>query len=135
MNPVKSLSDGFPPRAVATGPTAEQAAKLAQATYKQFLEEPERSKQIANIPKLLKKFEGNYGTMVKGLQKKYGKVTKKSAAPEPEPEAAPEPEPEAAPEPVKKKAKKAPSDPKEAKAAEAEAKACLLYTSPSPRDS
>ena len=78
MNPVKSLSDGFPPRAVATGPTAEQAAKLAQATYKQFLEEPERSKQIANIPKLLKKFEGNYGTMVKGLQKKYGKVTKKS---------------------------------------------------------
>ena len=75
------------------GPTAEQAAKLAQATYKQFLEEPERSKQIANIPKLLKKFEGNYGTMVKGLQKKYGKVTKKSAAPEPEPE--PEQEAEA----------------------------------------
>ena len=102
MNPVKSLSDGFPPRAVATGPTAEQAAKLAQATYKQFLEEPERSKQIANIPKLLKKFEGNYGTMVKGLQKKYGKVTKKSAAPEPEPESEPEPEP--VQEPVKKKA-------------------------------
>ena len=45
---------------MATGPTAEQAAKLAQATYKQFLEEPERSKQIANIPKLLKKFEGNW---------------------------------------------------------------------------
>ena len=83
---VKSLSDGFPPSAVATGPTAQQAAKLAKATYTQFLEEPERSKQIANIPKLLKKFEGNYGTMVKGLQKKYGKVTKKSSEPEPEPE-------------------------------------------------
>ena len=70
---------------MATGPTAQQAAKLAKATYTQFLEEPERSKQIANIPKLLKKFEGNYGTMVKGLQKKYGKVTKKSSEPEPEP--------------------------------------------------
>ena len=89
MNLVKSLSDGFPPSVVATGPTAQQAAKLAKATYTQFLEEPERSKQIANIPKLLKKFEGNYGTMVKGLQKKYGKVTKKSSEPEPEPE--PEP--------------------------------------------
>ena len=67
MNPGTSLSDGFPTRAVATGPNAEQAAKLAQATYKQFLEEPERSKQIANIPKLLKKFEGNYGTMYKEI--------------------------------------------------------------------
>ncbi len=44
---------------MAGGPTAEQAAKLAKATYIQFLEEPEQSKQIANIPKLLKKFEGN----------------------------------------------------------------------------
>ena len=79
---------------MATGPTAQQAAKLAKATYTQFLEEPERSKQIANIPKLLKKFEGNYGTMVKGLQKKYGKVSKKASETEPEPEAAPEPEPE-----------------------------------------
>ena len=35
--------------------TAEQAAKLAKATYMQFLEEPERSKQVQNIPKLVKK--------------------------------------------------------------------------------
>ena len=76
------------------GPTAEQAAKIAEATYNEFLEEPERSKQIGNIPKLLDKFEGNYGTMVKGLQKKYGKASpKKKAEPEPEPE----PEPEEAP--------------------------------------
>ena len=75
---------------MAGGPTAEQAAKLAKATYIQFLEEPEQSKQIANIPKLLKKFEGNYGTMIKGLQKKYGKVGTKKKEPEPEPE--PEPE-------------------------------------------
>ena len=52
---------------MAGGPTAEQAAKLAKATYIQFLEEPEQSKQIANIPKLLKKFEGNYGTMINCL--------------------------------------------------------------------
>ncbi|MEC7708633.1 MAG: hypothetical protein VYA39_02785, partial [Candidatus Thermoplasmatota archaeon] len=62
---------------MAEGPTAEQAAKLAKATYAQFLEEPERSKQIENIPKLLKKFKGDYGTMVKALQKKYGKIETK----------------------------------------------------------
>ena len=72
---------------VAQGPTAEQAAKHAKATYTEFLEEPERSKQIENIPKLLKKFKGDYGTMVKALQKKYGKVSsKKQEDPEPEPE-------------------------------------------------
>ena len=67
----------FPHNIVAEGPTAEQAAKLAKATYSQFLEEPERSKQIENIPKLLKKFKGDYGTMVKALQKKYGKIETK----------------------------------------------------------
>ena len=56
---------------MAKGPTAEQAAKIAKATYDQFLEEPERSKQIENIPKLIKKFKGDYGTMLKALQKKY----------------------------------------------------------------
>ena len=81
------------PQKTVAGPTAEQAAKIAEATYNEFLEEPERSKQIGNIPKLLDKFEGNYGTMVKGLQKKYGKASpKKKAEPEPEPEPAPEPE-------------------------------------------
>ena len=69
----------LPQKAVA-GPTAEQAAKIAEATYNEFLEEPERSKQIGNIPKLLDKFEGNYGTMVKGLQKKYGKASPKKKA-------------------------------------------------------
>ncbi len=69
--------------------TAEQAAKLAKATYMQFLEEPERSKQIENIPKLVKKFKGDYETMIKALQKKYGKITSKKSEPEPEPE--PEP--------------------------------------------
>ena len=43
----------LPQKAVA-GPTAEQAAKIAKATYNEFLEEPERSKQIGNIPKLMK---------------------------------------------------------------------------------
>ena len=66
--------------------TAEQAAKLAKATYMQFLEEPERSKQVQNIPKLVKKFKGDYETMIKALQKKYGKITSKKAEPEPEPE-------------------------------------------------
>ena len=69
---------------MAKGPTAEQAAKLAKATYEEFLEEPERSKQIANIPKLVKKFEGDYGKMVKALQSKYGKATPKKKAAEPE---------------------------------------------------
>ena len=59
---------------MAKGPTAEQAAKIAKSTYDQFLEEPERSKQIENIPKLIKKFKGDYGTMLKALQKKYGNV-------------------------------------------------------------
>ena len=85
----------LPQKAVA-GPTAEQAAKIAKATYNEFLEEPERSKQIGNIPKLIKKFEGDYGTMLKGLQKKYGKVSAKKAEPEPEPE------PEEAPKKKKK---------------------------------
>ena len=62
---------------MAKGPTAEQAAKIAKATYDQFLEEPERSKQIENIPKLIKKFKGDYGTMLKALQKKYGKPVSK----------------------------------------------------------
>ena len=74
------------PQKVVAGPTAEQAAKIAKATYVEFLEEPERSKQIGNIPKLIKKFDGDYGTMLKGLQKKYGKVSSKKEAP-PEPEA------------------------------------------------
>ena len=51
--------------------TAEQAAKLAKATYMQFLEEPERSKQIENFPMVLMKFKGYYEPMIKALQKKY----------------------------------------------------------------
>ena len=70
---------------MAKQPTAEQAAKIVEATYEEYLEEPERSKQIANIPKLLEKFEGDYGTMVKKLQSKYGKVSSKKKAPKDEP--------------------------------------------------
>ena len=44
---------------MAKGPTAEQAAKIAKATYDQFLEEPERSKQIENIPKLIEGIDIN----------------------------------------------------------------------------
>ena len=75
---------------MAKGPTAEQAAKIAKATYDEFLEEPERSKQIGNIPKLIDKFEGDYGTMLKALQSKYGKASpKKASAPAKSEEPAP----------------------------------------------
>ena len=93
---------------MAKGPTAEQAAKIAKATYDEFLEEPERSKQIGNIPKLIDKFEGDYGTMLKALQSKYGKASpKKASAPEKSEESAPKKKKAA---PKKKKAAPAPEE-------------------------
>ncbi|HJM77877.1 MAG TPA: hypothetical protein QF490_06120, partial [Candidatus Thalassarchaeaceae archaeon] len=69
---------------MAKEPTAEQATKIIEATYREFIEEPELSERIEKIPMLLEKFEGNYATMIKKLQSKYGKVSPKAKEVEPE---------------------------------------------------
>ena len=51
----------------------EAAITFLKKTYKKYVEEPELTTRLENIPKLIAKFEGNYDTMIKKLLQKYAK--------------------------------------------------------------
>ena len=54
----------------------EEATAILKKTYKKYVEEPELTTRLENIPKLLAKFDGNYDTMIKKLLQKYAKEAK-----------------------------------------------------------
>ncbi|MFQ3343561.1 MAG: hypothetical protein ACKVI6_04600 [Candidatus Poseidoniales archaeon] len=51
----------------------EEAITFLKKTYEKYVEEPELTTRLENIPKLIVKFEGNYDTMIKKLLQKYAK--------------------------------------------------------------
>ena len=58
------------------GLSREEVAKIVEDTYKENFTSTELKKKIASIPALLKKYEGNWDKMLKGLEKKYKKQVK-----------------------------------------------------------
>ena len=83
----------------------EEATAILKKTYKKYVEEPELTTRLENIPKLLAKFDGNYDTMIKKLLQKYAKEAK--AKPKKKVEVVEEvPEPEEKPKKKKKKMNK-----------------------------
>ena len=66
---ISGLTRGF----MAGGLSRDEVSKIVEATYRGSLEEPELSKKIAGIPKLLDKYEGKWDRMVESMYGKYGK--------------------------------------------------------------
>ncbi|HJL55065.1 MAG TPA: hypothetical protein QF424_03915, partial [Candidatus Thalassarchaeaceae archaeon] len=58
---------------MAGGLSRDEVSKIIEETYRGSIEEPELSKKIAGIPKLLDKYEGKWDRMVESMYKKYGK--------------------------------------------------------------
>jgi len=61
---------------VANKLTREETSEILKKVYQDNLKDPEMSKKISNIPKLLDKFEGKHDKMVEALYKKYPEKAK-----------------------------------------------------------